>query len=76
MKALLTLQDAYTGLDFKAGDYVTFKYKGRTVYTSIFRIKGKSIVCCNDPKSITASNSFKKYKFKHIQGLRLEDYFK
>lgn len=71
MKALLTLQDAGTGLEFKAGDHVSFKYKGRIVYTAIFRIKGKSIVCCNGPESVTVSTLFKKYKFKHIQELRL-----
>ena len=71
MKALLTLEDAGTGLKFKAGDHVSFKYKGRIVYTAIFRIKGKSIVCCDDPESVAVGTSFKKYKFKHIQELRL-----
>lgn len=71
MKVLLTLEDAETGLKFKTGDHVLFKYKGRMVHTAIFRIKGKSIVCCNNPESIAALTQFKKYKFKHIQELRL-----
>lgn len=71
MKALLTLEDADTGLKFKAGDYVSFKYKGRKTYTAIFRIKGKSIVCCDDPENVSPYTQFKKYKFKYIQELRL-----